>query len=73
MTIQAGIEITTEVEGLANIKNLLKEIEAAGVDTSALSAEFETLTQQWQKTAAEQSLIASFKAIKKEWVYGFNG
>ncbi len=65
--IRAGIEITAAVEGLANIKNLLKEIEAAGVDTSALSAEFDALTQQWQRTAAEQSLIASFKAIKKEF------
>ena len=65
--IRAGIEITAAVEGLANIKNLLKEIEAAGVDTAALSAEFEQLTQQWQRTAAEQSLIASFKAIKKEF------
>lgn len=65
--IRAGIEITAAVEGLANIKNLLKEIEAAGVDTSALSTEFEQLTQQWQRTASEQALITSFKAIKKEF------
>lgn len=64
--IQAGIEIKAGVEGVENIKALSAQIEAAGVDTSALAKSTDEAGREFAEIAKQQGLIDYYRKLGSE-------
>lgn len=64
--IQAGIEIKAGVEGVENIKALSAQIEAAGVDTSALAKSTDEAGREFAEIAKQQGLIDYYRKLGGE-------
>lgn len=64
--IQAGIEIKAGVEGVENIKALSAQIEAAGVDTSALARSTDEAGREFAEIAKQQGLIDYYRKLGSE-------
>lgn len=64
--IQAGIEIKAGVEGVENIKALSAQIEAAGVDTSALAKSTDEAGREFAEIAKQQGLIDYYRRLGSE-------
>lgn len=64
--IQAGIEIKAGVEGVENIKALSAQIEAAGVDTSALAKSTDEAGREFAEIAKQQGLIDYYRRLGGE-------
>jgi len=64
--IQAGIEIKAGVEGVENIKALSAQIEAAGVDTSALAKNTDEAGREFAEIAKQQGLIDYYRKLGSE-------
>lgn len=64
--IQAGIEIKVGVEGVENIKALSAQIEAAGVDTSALAKSTDEAGREFAEIAKQQGLIDYYRKLGSE-------
>lgn len=64
--IQAGIEIKAGVEGVENIKALSAQIEAAGVDTSALAKSTDEVGREFAEIAKQQGLIDYYRKLGSE-------
>ena len=66
VNIQAGIEIKAGVEGVENIKALSAQIEAAGVDTSALAKSTDEAGREFAEIAKQQGLIDYYRKLGGE-------
>ncbi|WP_296184492.1 phage tail tape measure protein [uncultured Neisseria sp.] len=64
--IQAGIEIKAGVEGVENIKALSAQIEAVGVDTSALAKSTDEAGREFAEIAKQQGLIDYYRKLGSE-------
>lgn len=64
--IQAGIDIKAGVEGVENIKALSAQIEAAGVDTSALAKSTDEAGREFAEIAKQQGLIDYYRKLGGE-------
>ena len=63
---EAGLEIKADVQGAGEIAKLANELDAAGVDASALRGEALALAQAWKQLENTQALIANYKALKEQ-------
>lgn len=63
-TIQAGIQISADVQGANNINRLSQIIREASGETSDLAVQAEKLQQQWQESQANQALISHYRNLK---------
>ena len=63
---EAGLEIKADVQGAGEIAKLANELDAAGVDASALRGEALALAQAWKQLENTQALIANYKTLKEQ-------
>ncbi len=62
---EVGIKLKVGASGLENIDKLTSELDAAGVNTTALSKQAEALAAELKRLGQQQALIDSFKRQKQ--------
>ena len=64
-TIQAGLEIQADVDGIQKIHDLSTQIEAAGGNADSLRDRCLDLANSWQQLQAQSTVIGQFKQLQQ--------